>query len=153
MHIWTAKWGLATALVMLVGCQATPRVQPPILLHDKPMIVVRHNGGSGDGACPMWVKVDGAQKGIIERNNSLAIDVENGVHLVSLGRSSTGVYGAATVCVGSDTTSALVGREVEVDGKPVRLVYEMHGTGKRWIPIVGFFLAPTPALALDSSSD
>lgn len=136
---------------LISGCQAVPNVQTPLLLRDKPMIVVRHNGGSGDGACPMWVKVNGEHKGELLRGRSVAIDVEKGVHTVSLGRSSGGVYGAGTICTGSLQTTALVSRAVEVGEKPVRLAYEMHGTGKRWIPIAGLFLAPTPALVPDSS--
>lgn len=140
-----------TVAALLVGCQSVPNIQSPILLQDKPMIVVRHNGGVQDGACPMWVKVDEVMKGEIENGRSISVDVKPGVRKVSLGRSRGGVFGAATICSGSLETTALVSREVEVAGGPVRLAYEMHGTGKRWIPLVGLFLAPTPVLIPDEN--
>jgi hypothetical protein len=137
---------LAIAVFALAGCQSAPRVQAPLLLHSKPMIVVRHNGGVQDGACPMWVKLNGDLKGELENGQGLNLDVEPGVYTVALGRSRGGVFGAGTVCVGSLQTTALITRSVEVGNKPVRLVYDMKGTGKRWIPIAGLFLAPTPVL-------
>jgi hypothetical protein len=138
---------VATSLI--AGCQSVPHVQPPILLQNKPMIVVRHNGGVQDGACPMWVKIDDAMKGELENGRSISVDVEPGIRKVSVGRSRGGVFGAGTICSGSLDTIALVTRDVEVAGKPVKLAYEVQGTGKRWIPLVGLFLAPTPVLILD----
>ena len=134
------------AAVLLVGCQSVPHVQTPILLESKPLIVVRHGGGVQDGACPMWVKVDGSMKGEIMNGRSLAIDAEPGLRTVTLGRSQSGVFGAGTICVGNLATVALVTRSVEVGNRPVKLVYDMEGVGKRWIPIAGLFLAPTPVL-------
>lgn len=142
-------YAVAAVAALLAACQSVPHVQPPILLQSKPMIVVRHNGGVQDGACPMWVKVDGAMKGELENGHSLSVDVEPGVRKVSVGRSRGGVFGAGTICSGSLETIALVTRDVEVGSKPVKIAYEMQGTGKRWIPIVGLFLAPTPVLIPD----
>ena len=129
-----------------VGCQSVPHVQTPLLLEPKPLIVVRHGGGVQDGACPMWVKVDGSIKGEIMNGRFLSIDVEPGLRIVTLGRSQNGVFGAGTLCSGNLATAPLVTRSVEVGSKPVKLVYDMQGVGKRWIPIAGFFLAPTPVL-------
>jgi hypothetical protein len=149
------RTAIALSLILLTGCQAVPRTQAPVLTTatGKPMIIVRHNGGVQDGACPMWVKIDGVHKGELQNGNSLALDVEKGVRTVSMGRSAGGVYGAGTICSGSLQTKALVTRDFEVGDAPVRVAYEMQGTGKRWIPIAGFFLAPTPALVLDKSSE
>lgn len=144
---------IALASIALAACQSVPNVQPPMLLQDKPMIVVRHNGGLQDGACPMWVKVDGILKGQIERSQTLTIDVEPGIRTVTLGRSASGIFGAGTICSGSLDTKALVTRDIEVRNKPVPLVYEMDGVGKRWIPIAGLFLAPTPMLVPDEGQN
>ena len=138
-----------TAALFLTGCQSPPRVQAPLLLDARPMIAVRHAAGVQDGACPMWVKVNGVLKGDLENGQSLNIDVEPGVHEVSLGRSRGGVFGAGTICVGSIQSAALITRSVQVSNRPVKLMYDMEGTGKRWIPIVGLFLAPTPVLNPD----
>ena len=135
--------------LILAGCQSPPRVQAPLLLDAKPMISVRHAAGVQDGACPMWVKVNGVVKGELENGQSLNIDVEPGVYEVSLGRSRGGVFGAGTICTGSMQSAALITRSVQVANRPVRLMYDMEGTGKRWIPIAGLFLAPTPVLNLD----
>ncbi|MEQ1686170.1 MAG: hypothetical protein ABL916_21180 [Burkholderiaceae bacterium] len=113
------------------------------------MISVRHGGGVQDGACPMWVKVNGVMKGELENGQSLNIDLEPGVYEVALGRSRGGVFGAGTICTGSLQTTALITRSVQVANRPVRLVYDMEGTGKRWIPLAGLFLAPTPVLNSD----
>ncbi len=144
------KYLVLAFATILSGCQSVPHVQPPLLLETKPMIVIRHNGGLQDGACPMWVKVDGMMRGELENGRILSVDVEPGVRKISLGRSRGGVFGAGTICSGSLETTALVSRDVEVAGKPVKLAYEMQGTGKRWIPIAGFFLAPTPAIVPDN---
>lgn len=141
---------LATvAIVILAGCQSPPRVEAPVLLAAKPMIVVRHGGGVQDGACPMWVKVNGEMKGELENGQSMNLDVQPGIYTVSLGRSRGGVFGAGTICTGSLQSAALITRTVEVGTKPVRLAYDMEGTGKRWIPIAGLFLAPTPVLNVE----
>jgi len=137
---------VVVAALVLAGCQSPPRVQAPLLLESKPMIVVRHNGGVQDGACPMWVKLNGVMKGELENGQSLILDVEPGVYTVALGRSRGGVFGAGTICTGSLQSAALITRSVEVGSKPVKLAYDMQGTGKRWIPIAGLFLAPTPVL-------
>ena len=138
-----------TAAIILAGCQSPPRVQAPLLLDAKPMIAVRHAAGVQDGACPMWVKVNGVVKGELENGQSINIDVEPGVYEVSLGRSRGGLFGAGTICVGSMQSAALITRSVQVSNRPVKLMYDMEGIGKRWIPIVGLFLAPTPVLNPD----
>ena len=97
----------------------------------------------------MWVKVNGIMKGELENGQSLNIDVEPGVYEVSLGRSRGGLFGAGTICVGSMQSAALITRSVQVSNRPVKLMYDMEGIGKRWIPIVGLFLAPTPVLNPD----
>lgn len=144
------KYVAIAAVVLLSACQSPPRVQAPLLLDAaKPMIAVRHNGGVQDGACPMWVKVNGTMKGELENGQSINIDVEPGTHEVSLGRSRGGVFGAGTICSGGLNTAALITRSVQVGNRPVKLVYDMEGTGKRWIPLFGLFLAPTPVLNPD----
>ena len=143
------KYLLVAAVIFLAGCQSPPRVQAPLLLDSKPMIVVRHGGGVQDGACPMWVKVNGAMKGELENGQSLNVEVEPGTYEVTLGRSRGGVFGAGTICVGSMQTAALITRSVQVSNRPIKLVYDMEGTGKRWIPLAGLFLAPTPVLNAD----
>jgi hypothetical protein len=80
---------------------------------------------------------------------SLNVDVEPGIYEVSLGRSRGGVFGAGTICSGGPNTAALITRSVQVGNRPVKLVYDMEGTGKRWIPLFGLFLAPTPVLNAD----
>lgn len=147
------RTALLAACAALAGCQAVPNKQPPVLLTGRPMIVVRHNGGGGEGVCPMWVKINGEVKGELLEGRSLAAEVPRGVHTVALGRSASGVYGRGVVCTGSMQTTALVSREFEVGDGPVKVAYEMHGTGKRWIPIAGLFLRPTPALVPDTASD
>ena len=97
----------------------------------------------------MWVKINGVIKGELENGQSLNVDVEQGIYEVSLGRSRGGVFGAGTICTGSMQSAALITRSVQVSSRPVRLMYDMEGTGKRWIPIAGLFLAPTPVLNLD----
>ena len=141
------KYVALLPIAFLAACQSPPRVEAPLMLDvSKPMISVRHNGGVQDGACPMWVKVNGSMKGEIENGQSINIDVEPGVHEVSLGRSRGGVFGAGTICTGGLNTIALISRSVQVGNRPIKLVYDMEGVGKRWIPIVGLFLAPTPVL-------
>ncbi len=141
------------ALALVTGCQSAPTVQAPLLLlQDKPMIVVRHNGGTHEGACPMWVKVNGEYKGEVILGNSISIDVNKGIHTVSLGISANGMYGVATSCFGNLQTPARVTRAVEVSNRPVKLAYELQGTGKRWIPFAGIFLPPTPVLVPDNGS-
>lgn len=143
------KYFVMASVLVLAGCQSPPRVQAPLLLDTKPMIAVRHGGGVQDGACPMWVKVNGVMKGELENGQSLNIDLEPGVYEVTLGRSRGGIFGAGTICVGSLQTAPLITRSVQVANRPVRLVYDMEGTGKRWIPLAGLFLAPTPVLNSD----
>lgn len=143
------KYIAIASVVLLSACQSPPRVQAPLLLDARPMIAVRHNGGVQDGACPMWVKVNGSVRGELENGQSLNVDVEPGIYEVSLGRSRGGVFGAGTICSGGPNTAALITRSVQVGNRPVKLVYDMEGTGKRWIPLFGLFLAPTPVLNAD----
>lgn len=143
------KYLVIASVIFLAACQSPPRIQSPLLLDAKPMIVVRHNGGVQDGACPMWVKVNGGMKGELENGQSLNIDVEPGTYEVSLGRSRGGLFGAGTICTGGLNTTALITRSIQVGNRPVKLVYDMEGTGKRWIPLFGLFLAPTPVLNAD----
>lgn len=148
----STKTVLAALTLALVGCQSAPTVQSPMYASDRSMIVVRHAAGVQDGACPMWVRIDGVVKADLENGQSIGIEVEPGMHTVTMGRSRNGVFGAGTVCFGNSLESlALVTRDVEVVNRPVKLMFDMEGTGKRWIPIAGLFLTPTPVLNADAN--